>query len=148
MSKQIESFQDNIRRTFILFSLTPVIAIVFTAIILFIFTWSAYMAQTTSDDSRIIAQEADEVLSTYYGMITDVEFVVSTAELDISKASDKVFSILYNRTSDYDDIGNLIIMSPERKALRRRYRSRPGPHILLPAFYTAQKHSEETQDHG
>ena len=117
MSKDIKSFQDNIRRTFIVFSVTPVIAIVFTVILLVIFTWSAYMVQTTREDSRSIAAEADAVISTYYAMLTDVEFVVSTADIDVDKATDKIFSILYSRTSDYGDIGNLIIMSPERKAL-------------------------------
>ena len=117
MSKDIKSFQDNIRRTFILFSLTPVIAIVFTAIFLFIFTWSAYMAETTREDSKSIAGEVDLVLDTYYAMLTDVEFVVSTADIDVDSVTDRIFSILYSRTSDYDDIGNLIIMSPEKKAL-------------------------------
>ena len=117
MSKDIKSFQDNIRRTFIVFSLTPVIAIVFTAILLFIFTWSAYLGETTREDSKGIAAEADTVLSTYYAMITDVEFIVSTANVDVDSVTDKIFSILYGRTSDYEDIGNLIIMSPERKAL-------------------------------
>lgn len=117
MGKDIKSFQDNIRRTFILFSLTPVIAIVFTAIFLFIFTWSAYMAQTTRDDSRSIAGEVDQVLETYYEMLGDVEFVVSTADIDVDRVTDRIFSILYSKTSDFDDIGNLIIMSQERKAL-------------------------------
>ena len=117
MSKDIKSFQDNIRRTFIVFSLTPVIAIVFTAILLFIITWSAYLGETTREDSRLIAGETDTVLSTYYAMITDVEFVVSTANVDVDSVTGKIFSILYGRTSDYEDIGNLIIMSPERKAL-------------------------------
>ncbi len=117
MSKDIKSFQDNIRRTFIVFSLTPVIAIVFTAILLFMFTWSAYLGETTREDSRLIAGETDTVLSTYYAMITDVEFVVSTANVDVDSVTGKIFSILYGRTSDFEDIGNLIIMSPERKAL-------------------------------
>ncbi|MBP3826323.1 MAG: histidine kinase [Butyrivibrio sp.] len=117
MSKDIKSFQDNIRRTFIVLSLTPVIAIVFTAILLFIFTWSAYMAETTREDSKNIAAEADGVLSTYYSMLGDVEFVVSTANVDVDSVTDKIFSIIYSSTSDYEDIGNLIIMSPERRAL-------------------------------
>ena len=117
MSKDIKSFQDNIRRTFIVLSLTPVIAIVFTAILLFIFTWSAYMAETTREDSKNIAAEADAVLSTYYSMLGDVEFVVSTANVDVDSVTDKIFSIIYSSTSDYEDIGNLIIMSPERRAL-------------------------------
>ncbi len=117
MSKDIKSFQDNIRRTFILFSLTPVIAIVFTAIFLFIFTWSAYMAETTREDSKSIAGDVDIILDTYYAMLTDVEFVVSTADIDVEKVRDRVFSILYSRTSDFDDIGNLMIMSPEKRAL-------------------------------
>ena len=75
------------------------------------------MAETTREDSKNIAAEADGVLSTYYSMLGDVEFVVSTANVDVDSVTDKIFSIIYSSTSDYEDIGNLIIMSPERRAL-------------------------------
>lgn len=43
MSKEVGSFQDNIRRTFIRFSLLPVVVMVIFAIVLFAFGWSYFM---------------------------------------------------------------------------------------------------------
>lgn len=113
MNREIESFQDSIRRTFIWFSLTPVIAIVFGAIIVFIITWSAYMASSNRQDNEYIASEMDKVLADYYAMIADVEmaFEGNTEE----SRRDRIFSLLYEHTAKYDEIGSLFIVSPEGK---------------------------------
>ncbi len=117
MSKQINSFQDNIRRTFIWFSLTPVIAIVFMAIFLFLISWSAYLSESNKRDSLDIAKETDAVLAGYYAMMTDLEFVISTNDGETQGAEEKIFSIIYSRTSGLGDIGNLMVLSPEQKLL-------------------------------
>ena len=57
MSKEIASFQENIRKTFILFSVTPVIVTVFGAIIIFVFTWGTYLSATNRRDCQVIADE-------------------------------------------------------------------------------------------
>ncbi len=117
MKTETGSFQDNIRRTFIVYSVTPVIAIVFSAIILFLFAWSAYLTTDNQNDNRAIAQSVETVLDQYYAMLNDMEFVISSADTDVRSVQDRIFSILYKRTEDYDDIGNMIVMSPDREAL-------------------------------
>ncbi len=117
MKNEIESFQDNIRRTFILYSVTPVIAIVFSAIFLFLFAWNAYMTTSNQRDNRAIAQSVDAILDGYYAMLDDMEFLISRKEIDVENSRDRIFSALYKRTEDYDDIGNLLVMSPDMKVL-------------------------------
>ena len=117
MSKEIESFQDNIRRTFIWFSLTPVIAIVFTAIFLFIFTWSTYMSESNRRDCQNIGSQTELALESFYGMLSDQEFLISTNDGEVEGITDRVFATLYGWTDDYGDIGNLIVLNPEMELL-------------------------------
>ncbi len=117
MKTETGSFQDNIRRTFIVYSVVPVIAIVFSAIIMFLLAWSAYLTNDNQNDNRAIAQSVDGVLDQYYAMLNDMEFVISSADADVESVKDRIFSILYKRTEDYDDIGNMIVLSPDREAL-------------------------------
>lgn len=115
MSKEIESFQDSIRRTFIWFSLTPVIAIVFSGIFIFMITWSAYLASSNRSDNEYIADETDRVLSEYYSMITDVEIALAGSSVQDEK--DRIYSLLYSHTARFDEIGSLYIVSPEGDVL-------------------------------
>ncbi|MBE5831228.1 MAG: hypothetical protein E7306_05780 [Butyrivibrio sp.] len=52
MSKEVASFQENIRRTFIRFSLLPVAIIVTLALVLFAFSWSYFMAHFNKQDNE------------------------------------------------------------------------------------------------
>ena len=76
MSKEIASFQENIRKTFILFSVTPVIVTVFGAIIIFVFTWGTDLSATNRRDCQEIADETDIVLNDYYDMLDAIEDAV------------------------------------------------------------------------
>ncbi len=117
MNKEIESFQDNIRRTFIWFSLTPVIAIVFTVIFLFIFTWSTYMSESNKRDCQSIGDQTELVLESFYGMLSDQEFLISTNDGEVEGITDRIFATLYSWTDDYGDIGNFMVLSPELELL-------------------------------
>ncbi len=110
MSKEIGSFQDNIRRTFIVFSLTPVIGIVFAVMILFIITWNAYMSESNRRDNSEIAAETNEVLTTYYSMFSEIKNVINKNGGDIEASENQIFSKLYSSTSGYDELGNLMII--------------------------------------
>ena len=123
MSKDVKSFQENIRRTFILFSLTPVIITSFAAVLLLIFTWSTYMATTNRNDCSEIAKETDLVLDNYYGMLGDLKYVINKNGGTAEGISDEIFSIQYRRTETMDDTGSLAILSPEGDIL---FSSREG----------------------
>ena len=117
MNNDVKSFQENIRRTFILFSLTPVIITSLAAILLFVFTWSTYMSTTNRNDCNEIAEEIDLALDDYYSMMGDLKYVINKNGGSCEGISDEIFSIQYRRTQRFDDTGSLTILSPEGRIL-------------------------------
>ncbi|WP_051656562.1 sensor histidine kinase [Butyrivibrio sp. AE3004] len=117
MSKEIKSFQENIRRTFILYSITPVIAVVFTAIILFVFTWSIYIGSANRGDNLSIGNEISGILNDCYAMVFDSEKAMLKNKNNIESAGSDLFKALYDYTEKYEDIGKLILITPDRKVL-------------------------------
>ena len=116
-NKEINSFQDNIRRTFILYSVTPVIAVVFTAILLFIFIWSIYTGSANRKDNLDIGKDISGILDEYYGMVFDAEKAIMHNQGDVKKSEDDLFKTLYSHTENLDNIGKLIILSDKREVL-------------------------------
>lgn len=115
MSKEVASFQENIRRTFIRFSLLPVAIIVTLALVLFAFSWSYFMAHFNKQDNADVAGDLIRTMNIYYQMVEDVEnLLVST---DGKASDDEVFPILYRRTAEFGEIGNLMILSADQKVL-------------------------------
>ena len=73
MTKEVGSFQDNIRRTFIRYSLVPVAAIVILALVIFSFSWSYFQAHYNKQDNKAVSQELSRIINIYYEMVSDVE---------------------------------------------------------------------------
>lgn len=117
MNKEIPSFQENIRKTFLLLSVTPVIVTVLAAIIVFIITWGTYLSFTNKRDCSQIASDTNDVITRYYSMLMDMEDVITENGGDAKGAGDRLFSLLYECTADYDDIGNLMVFTPDRKVI-------------------------------
>lgn len=112
MSKEVGSFQDNIRRTFIRFSLLPVVVMVIFAIVLFAFGWSYFMVHLNEKDNQAVANELIKAMDKYSFMLDEV-----AGETDGEITSDEIFSILYKDTAEFGEIGNLIVLSKDRKIL-------------------------------
>ena len=72
MAGEIKSFQENIRKTFIWYSLTPVIVIVITAFIIFIAAWGISLRESTRDDNEGITKRIENVMNDYYSMVDEV----------------------------------------------------------------------------
>ncbi|MCR5671785.1 MAG: histidine kinase [Butyrivibrio sp.] len=117
MNKEIESFQESIRRTFIVFSLAPVIGIVFAVMIVFVVSWSAYMGESNRRDNEEIASEANAVLSGYYSMVVDVKNIMDKSGSDAENVKNRIYAKLYDSTSAYDELGTLMILSGEGEVL-------------------------------
>ncbi|RKM53898.1 sensor histidine kinase [Butyrivibrio sp. X503] len=115
MAKEVRSFQENIRRTFIRFSIVPVAAIVMAAMILFVFSWLTFMASSNEQENKSASEEIAGKLDVYCSMVDKVAAKLKKENYDVSK--NDVFRILYEDTSEYGDIGNLLIMSPSMEAL-------------------------------
>ena len=117
MSKQIESFQKNIRKTFLLFSLTPVIGVVLAAIILFGFTWSYLVGTSNRRDNDEITSETRQVLESCHKMLGEVERAVGEDKSGVDSKRNEVFEALYRNEASYGELGNLMILSSDMEIL-------------------------------
>lgn len=115
MTKEVGSFQDNIRRTFIRYSLVPVAAIVILALVIFSFSWSYFQAHYNKQDNKAVSQELSRIINIYYEMVEDVEDSFLEKEKKVDQA--EVFEVLYKRTAEFGEIGNLIILTPAGQVL-------------------------------
>lgn len=109
MEKEIKSFQENIRRTFIVYSITPVIALTMVALVLFISSWLINIKKSTADENRQITNQMNTAMEKYSNIIADAE--KCTIGKNVFLYRNEIYSSVYENTSDYDDIGDLIIMS-------------------------------------
>lgn len=112
MNKETGSFQDNIRRVFIRFSLLPVGIIAALAIALFALLWTYFTAHFNEQDSKSAAGEISRTMNICYNMMVDVEKAVTDAGGKVE--SDRIFPILYKSTSGFGEIGSLTILTADR----------------------------------
>ena len=115
MTKEVGSFQDNIRRTFIRYSLVPVAAIVILALVIFAFSFSYFQAHFNKQDNKAVSEELTRIMNIYYEMVDDVEDSFLDKDNNVDEAD--VFSILYKRTAEFGEIGNLIVFTPRQQVL-------------------------------
>ena len=113
--KEVRSFQENIRRTFIRFSVVPVAIIVTAALIAFVLSWTTFMAASNEQENNKIKSEVEDKLDVFYGMIDSIGNDLKREGFEVSE--NDIFKTLYESTAEYGDIGNLIVLSPERKVL-------------------------------
>ena len=112
MSKNVGSFQENIRKTFIRFSIAPVAAIVMAVFVLFAIVWINFMEDSNKSDNAASCNEIKRIMNIYYEMMDDVSDILlaetnDNNSLEIIKDSadaakvtlpvDEIFSALYNR---------------------------------------------------
>ena len=132
MNKKTGSFQDNIRKTFLRFSILPVAAIVTAALIIFIAAWTNFMTASNEKDNKDACMELTRIFNIYYQMMDDVEEALTGATDKIPK--NEIFTALYNRTSSFEEMGNLIVLSWDHKQLFSSKNT-------TPKFLTAKEYS-------
>lgn len=109
MANEIKSFQENIRKTFIWYSLTPVIAIVVVVFIMFIAAWGISLKESTKDDNENIQGRVDKVMESYYSMVEDVSNIM--VDENVHDKVDQIFLTMYGATSDYNELGEMVILT-------------------------------------
>lgn len=115
MNKAALSFQENIRKTFIRFSIVPVAVVSMSALFLFVLSFSVIMNFTNQRENAAINEKFTRTTNIYYQMVDDVEKSLKKNNLTVSR--NEVFKILYDRTAEFDNIGELFIISREQKVL-------------------------------
>ena len=123
MSKKTGSFQENIRGTFIKYSLVPVAVIVTAALFLFVFSWIMFMAHFNEQENGAIVSEITRTMNICNEMMSDV--ADSLVDNNFEVQDSEIFSILYKRTADFGEMGNLIILSSDHKTLFSSKKSVP-----------------------
>lgn len=114
MEKEIKSFQDNIRRTFIIHSLAPVIGIVSVAMVMFILSWIINIRVSTKETNDRLTREIDKRIESYEAIIERESEILEDGNLFAQK--DKIYGALYENAID-DNIGDLIILSTRMEEL-------------------------------
>ena len=107
--KEIKSFQENIRKTFILYSLTPVIAITMVAMVLFIAIWFINVKNTTSYENSQITSQIDSTMEKYSNILDSADKNIGTQNVFLLR--NKLYSLIYENTSEFDDIGDFMILT-------------------------------------
>ncbi|WP_026498847.1 sensor histidine kinase [Butyrivibrio sp. WCD2001] len=123
MNKAPASFQENIRKTFIRFSVVPVALVSVMALILFVFSFALIMAISNRGENEAVNEKLTKMTNIYYQMLDDVGESLENNHLTVSR--NEVFGILYDRTSEFEDIGDLIILSKDQKVLFKSKSSVP-----------------------
>ncbi|WP_022762311.1 sensor histidine kinase [Butyrivibrio sp. AD3002] len=123
MNKAPASFQENIRKTFIRFSVVPVALVSVMALILFVFSFALIMAISNRGENEAVNEKLTRMTNIYYQMMDDVGESLENNHLTVSR--NEVFGILYDRTSEFEDIGDLIILSKDQKVLFKSKSSVP-----------------------
>jgi len=115
MNKETVSFRESIRRTFIRYSLVPVVAAAVVVLVIIGFSWTYSVAYMNQKDNKQTADELTRIENIYYQMIDDVEKSYVNNGYKISK--DEIFKHIYRRCAEFGEIGNLIILSDDRDIL-------------------------------
>ena len=82
MASEIKSFQENIRKSFIWYSLTPVIIIVITAVVIFISAWGISLRMSNINENEDIKNRIDSAMNNYYSMVDKVSDIVWREEAE------------------------------------------------------------------
>ena len=117
MSNGALSFQDNIRKTFIRFSIVPVAIVSLTALILFVISFNVIMNVSNQRENASINEKFTRVTNIYYQLVDDVAKSLERNNLTVSR--NEVFEALYDRTSEFEETGDLFIISREQKVIFR-----------------------------
>ena len=130
MNREKGSFQYNIRRTFVTYSIVPAVIVVSLAMFTFIICWILLISSSTRKNSEDIAAELSRTIGIYYELLDDVDVKLSRSGYEVDVAD--IYPILYDKTAEFGDIGNLIILSKDHEALFSAKGS-------VPTFLTAKE---------
>ncbi|MBQ9862307.1 MAG: sensor histidine kinase [Lachnospiraceae bacterium] len=133
MNKETVSFRESIRRTFIRYSLVPVVAAAVVVLVIIGFSWTYSMAYLNQKDNKQTAEELTRIVNIYYQMVDDVEKSYVNNGYNVSK--DETFKHIYSRCAEFGEIGNLIILSPDREVLFSSKNT-------VPFFLTGKQYSD------
>lgn len=119
MNRKTASFQENIRYTFIAYSLVPAFAIACVGLLLFSFLWRYSIADYNKKQNEDICRMFTKVVDGYCDLFEEIEDILSeTEEKNLSDAVKASFyEMAYKAIRDSNCEGNLYILDERQKLL-------------------------------
>ncbi len=115
MNKETVCFRDSIRKTFIGYSIVPVVVTALVLLAITGFAWSHSVTYRNEKENRETSDEISRVMDVWYLMTEDM--ADTFVENDCIVSRDRIFEILYERCGEFGETGNLVILSPDREVL-------------------------------
>ena len=114
MNKETVCFRDSIRRTFISYSMVPVVVVALLILAIVGFSWTYSATYMNERENRETSEELSRVMGVWYGMINEVR---SAFLKNGCAVKDQTSRILYDSCGDFGDTGNLVVLSADQEVL-------------------------------
>ncbi|MBO4456518.1 MAG: sensor histidine kinase [Butyrivibrio sp.] len=111
MGKEVRSFHENIKRIFMRFALLPVASIAAILLVMFVFLWNMFMVAGNRKDNTEISEKLSGIMDNYISMVDETAQIVAREGLSIE--ADDIYPIIYEKTAEYGDIGNYVLLSSD-----------------------------------
>ena len=112
MNKKTASFKENIRYTFIAYSLVPAFIVSCLGVLIFSFVWRYTIVQYNREQNKEISQILTHITDSYYNMAVEVANILEQEETqpfsDTAKA--KLYQKAYQMGRESECQGNLYIL--------------------------------------
>ena len=115
MERETVCFRDSIRKTFISYSIVPVVV---TALVLLAITglaWNNAVTYRNEKENRETAEKLTQATDVWYAMINEAgeAFLKNGGAV----ARDRIAGILYEKCGGFGETGNLVMLHPSGKVL-------------------------------
>jgi sensor histidine kinase YesM len=110
MNRETVCFRDSIRKTFISYSIVPVVV---TALVILSITgiaWNNAVTYRNENENRETAEKISHATDIWYGMIN--EAAEAFLKNDGSVPKDRIAGILYEKCGEFGETGNLVMLEP------------------------------------
>jgi len=115
MNREAVSFRESIRRTFIRYSMVPVVVVALLVLVIIGFSWTYSVTYRNARENRETAGELKRVTDVWYGMLAEVEWgFFKNGEV---LSTNKTYNVLYDSCREFGETGNLVVLSPEFEVL-------------------------------
>ncbi|MBO7335833.1 MAG: hypothetical protein J6U42_02730, partial [Lachnospiraceae bacterium] len=115
MNRDADCFRESIRKTFIRYSMVPVVVVAIAVLAIIGFSWTYSVTYMNGKDNRETAEKLTKVMNVWYGVLDEVERECLDGDGNVAK--EEIYRILYDNCGEYGKTGNLVVLTPDQKVL-------------------------------
>lgn len=115
MNRDADCFRESIRKTFIRYSMVPVVVVAIVVLAIIGFSWTYSVTYMNGKDNKETADKLTKVMNIWYSVLDEVEKECLGEDGNVEK--ERIYKILYDSCGEYGETGNLVVLSPEQTVL-------------------------------